>query len=190
MARFWEFQQLSDDWKHVSYFDKVPRVGETAGLYIGGLAALYKEPDPLKEAGVMHVLSILDFDIGDTKQLIGLKHLHIRLQDEPQENLIKHFEETNTFIDDGLKQGGVFVHCAMGVSRSATVVCAYLMWKHGLNRDEAVKQVREGRERIYPNHGFMEQLSLYEKVLKAGSRDEKEELVRRWSRGRYPPTKL
>ena len=188
MSRFWEFQQLSDDWKHVSYFDQVPRAGK---LYIGGLAALYKEPDPLRAAGITHVLSVLDFDVGETKQLDGLKHLHIRLNDEPSENLIKHFEETNAFIDEGLKNGGgVFVHCAMGVSRSATCCVAYLMWKNGIGRDEAIAQVKEGRERIYPNHGFMEQLKLYEQVLRAGSEMGKEEIVKKWSRGRYPPTKL
>lgn len=194
MARFWEFQQLSDEWRGTSFFDLIPRVNP-GKLYIGGLAALYKEPDPLKENGVTHVLSVLDFDIGDTKQLDGLRHLHIRLDDHPEENLIKHFERTNEFIDQALQGGGgVFVHCAMGVSRSATVVCAYLMWKFGKSRDEALQWLREGRKRCMPNVGFWDQLGCYEDVLKAEkegqSKEEREHLVKRWMRGRYPPTKL
>lgn len=191
MARFWEFQALQDNWKGTSYFDTIPKA---PNLYIGGLAALYQEtPNPFEKHKITHVLSVLDFDIGDakTKQLAGLKHLHVRVEDHPEENLVKHFERTNAFIEDALGKGGaVFVHCAMGVSRSATVVCAYLMCKFGIGRDEAVAWVREGRERINPNVGFHDQLGLYERMLKVGGKEEREKLFEQWRKGRYPPTKL
>lgn len=86
--------------------------------------------------------------------------------------------------------GAVFVHCAMGVSRSATVVCAYLMWKFGKDRDTALEWLREGRERCFPNFGFWEQLKIYESVLKCETDGEREVVVKRWARGKYPPTKL
>lgn len=53
--------------------------------------------------------------------------------------------------------GRVFVHCLMGVSRSATLVLAFLMIVEGLTLQEAVAAVRPHRD-ICPNPGFLQQL--------------------------------
>lgn len=53
--------------------------------------------------------------------------------------------------------GRVFVHCMMGVSRSATLVLAFLMIVEGLRLQEAVAAVRPHRD-ICPNPGFLQQL--------------------------------
>ncbi|KAI8934006.1 hypothetical protein NX059_008775 [Plenodomus lindquistii] len=50
---------------------------------------------------------------------------------------------------------------AMGKSRSATVVIAYLMQKHNIKPSEALSHVRQARSICEPNHGFMTQLELY-----------------------------
>ena len=48
----------------------------------------------------------------------------------------------------------VFVHCQHGVSRSATIVIAYLMWARGLPYEQALDHVRNARPTINPNIGF------------------------------------
>lgn len=53
--------------------------------------------------------------------------------------------------------GKILVHCHVGVSRSATIVLAYLMLKHNMILVEAVKHVKQGRM-IIPNRGFLRQL--------------------------------
>lgn len=53
--------------------------------------------------------------------------------------------------------GKVLVHCARGISRSATLVLAYLMLREGLTLVEALEAVRRHRN-ILPNAGFLNQL--------------------------------
>lgn len=51
------------------------------------------------------------------------------------------------------------------MSRSATVVIAYLMRHHDMALIDAFKYVRDRRPCISPNPGFMHQLVRYEQVL-------------------------
>lgn len=54
-------------------------------------------------------------------------------------------------------EGKVLVHCARGVSRSATLVLAYLMIYENLTIAEAIHTVCVHRN-ILPNAGFLQQL--------------------------------
>ncbi len=56
-----------------------------------------------------------------------IRHLHIKVKDTQFEDLSKHFNETTEFIHEELSKGNVLVHCRLGVSRSATIILAYLM---------------------------------------------------------------
>lgn len=59
----------------------------------------------------------------------------------------------------------MFVHCAMGVSRSGALVLAYLMICQDLSLIEAITAVRLNRD-IGPNTGFLEQLRQLELSLR------------------------
>ena len=60
--------------------------------------------------------------------------------------------------------GKVFVHCFKGVSRSATIVLAYLMVRNNLDLMEAVRVLRAKRK-IHPNDGFIRQLCILQQDL-------------------------
>ncbi|KAM4607471.1 dual specificity phosphatase 29-like [Polymixia lowei] len=82
----------------------------------------------------------------------------VEAADHPEFNLQPYFNPAAQFVDIALKQNGkVFVHCAMGVSRSGALVLAYLMMCQGLPLVEAITAVRLNRD-IAPNSGFLEQL--------------------------------
>jgi Leucine-rich repeat (LRR) protein len=57
------------------------------------------------------------------------------------------------------------VHCFAGISRSPTVIIAYIMKYHNMNLNSAFNFVKSKRNKIVPNDGFWEQLVEYEKVL-------------------------
>lgn len=62
--------------------------------------------------------------------------------DFPSFKIGLYFEETTNFIHDALKNGGkILIHCQVGVSRSATIVLAYLMMKRKMSAIEAVAYV-------------------------------------------------
>lgn len=172
----------------MGWIDRIPRAGN---LHIGGLYALY-QPNIVKAAGVTHVLSVIDFDFyeledsSDYLKSQNYAHLVIPIEDDPNEDLLQHFEQTSSFIDEALLGGGgVFVHCAMGKSRSAATVIAYLMWKFGFGRDDALSQVCEGRPVCSPNPGFMEQLAVYEKMLLKENEGKKQQLYDDWLKDRF-----
>jgi len=47
------------------------------------------------------------------------------------------------------------VHCMAGRSRSATVVLAYLMTRHGMSLADAYQFLKSKRPGISPNLGYM-----------------------------------
>ncbi|KAJ8595799.1 phosphatases II [Rhizopogon salebrosus TDB-379] len=125
----------------------------TNKIYIGNLSAALST-DVRKKLGITHVLTVCpDYSSTDPN------HLTIPVQDSEYEDLLIHLPEGCRFIQSALDQGGiVLVHCLMGVSRSATVVCAYLMSTQRLSAHAAIQYVRKRRPKIHPNYGFMKQL--------------------------------
>lgn len=186
----------------MGWVDQVPRAGK---LYIGGLYALY-QTDLIRGAGITHVLSVIDYDPLLQEKFAHLKHFHIRADDHPNEDLLRYFPDAVKYIDAaighgsgengvasnsendaaaGTADGGVFVHCAMGKSRSATLVVAYLMWKYHLDPATALEQLCEGRPVCDPNPGFKEQLQVWQRMCKTDSEVEKRAIYDDWERTRF-----
>ncbi|KAG8093535.1 hypothetical protein GUJ93_ZPchr0012g19683 [Zizania palustris] len=97
---------------------------------------------------------------------VGLRvtRMAVPLRDTEEENLLDHLEPCLDFIDDGRKAGKVLVHCFAAVSRSATIVTAYLMRTEQKSMEDALESLKEVNESICPNDGFLEQLKLFEEM--------------------------
>lgn len=52
----------------------------------------------------------------------------------------------------------ILVHCAAGISRSASIVVYYLMRKNGMGYDQALKHLRDARPIVSPNQWYERQL--------------------------------
>lgn len=72
-----------------------------------------------------------------------------------------HFDVLSRYLH---LAGKVLVHCAVGVSRSAALVLAYLMIHHHQSLLSSIQHVQQKRW-IFPNRGFLRQLILLDQKL-------------------------
>lgn len=134
------------------------------GLYLSNARAA-ADKDVLRRLNITHVLTVEAHRLPkNTFQDTDISTLFIRAYDTPNTHLLPYFPMANAFIDEGLQKGNVLVHCHFGVSRSATLVIAYIMEKYKLTYDQAVVYVRQRRRFINPNPGFVSQLREYQRL--------------------------
>eukprot|EP01102_Stenamoeba_stenopodia_P021960 TRINITY_DN8987_c0_g1_i1.p1 TRINITY_DN8987_c0_g1~~TRINITY_DN8987_c0_g1_i1.p1 ORF type:complete len:194 (-),score=20.41 TRINITY_DN8987_c0_g1_i1:65-646(-) len=127
-------------------------------LYLSSLSATHHHPW-LVERRVSHILSIT-FSMVLPRE--NIKHMQIKLLDDQLARISEHFEVATSFIHEAISNDGcVLVHCDAGVSRSSTLVLAYLIKHHQMSLTEAHKLVKSKRDLIAPNLGFLLQLQLY-----------------------------
>jgi protein-tyrosine phosphatase len=91
------------------------------------------------------------------------KYKILYIDDAIDENILSWLEEAFEFIDSSINN--IYIHCAMGISRSPTIVISYLMYKKKMKYEEAYDFVKEKRKVISPNSGFQEQLKKFETIL-------------------------
>ncbi|KAI0544213.1 protein-tyrosine phosphatase-like protein [Xylaria curta] len=181
------------------------RIPGEDNLFVGGVWILNIESsrNSLYENNITHVLSVIQFSFEKWgEEAKRFTHMSIDIDDDESSDLLVHFPAAIRFIDSGLnpqgidtkddeettgsppKKNGVYVHCAMGKSRSVSCVVAYLLYKYPhrfggkqftesptstqrrrMTAREAVhgalKCVQEARPGAEPNPGFMRQLELW-----------------------------
>jgi len=134
------------------------------GVFIADFATA-SNPSTLKRLKVTHVISLMPREI-EPPANDGLERLWITIADTPAANILEKFEQTTQFIKDALAQNGrVLVHCLQGISRSPTIVCAYLIATRFITAKQAIKLVQSKRKVVDPNTGFREQLQKYESQI-------------------------
>ena len=74
------------------------------------------------------------------------------------------FKLTTKHIERGIHRGSrVLVHCQKGISRSTSIVLAYLIKCRKMTLSSACDLVKGSRQVVRPNRGFLDQLSDWEK---------------------------
>jgi len=132
------------------------------GMYLGSIDAA-QEKELLDEKNITHILAIAKGAYPKFPE--NFKYLTISVLDSPSQNLIQHFDECFQFIDSARNSGkAILVHCMAGISRSATVVIAYIMSRMQLTFFEATAIVKSARRIISPNEGFTKQLLMFERM--------------------------
>ncbi|KAI7907130.1 protein-tyrosine phosphatase-like protein, partial [Cokeromyces recurvatus] len=126
-------------------------------IWLGGYKAL-ESIHFLKKNNITHILTLGHFKpCYKSNEFI---HKIIPVADNPEANIIQYFPETTEFIENALKNGhnNILVHCLAGVSRSPTILTAYLMMTQKLRWKAALALIKRTRPFVNPNLGFINQL--------------------------------
>ena len=110
-----------------------------------------------------HILNCTESTNGTPEHV---KILNLKIKDEPSFNIILHLLLAIEFIEDAIKSNGkILIHCMEGVSRSPTILAGYLMWKYGYECETALKLIKDKRESIDINFGFIIQLNAFSNLV-------------------------
>ena len=92
-----------------------------------------------------------------------IHYLRLNLEDSLTQDLLSGLDWAIQLIQQSLdNQGNVLVHCAAGISRSVSIVMAFLIHEQNLfSADEALSFVRTFRPQANPNLNFVRQLNYF-----------------------------
>jgi protein-tyrosine phosphatase len=132
------------------------------GLFLGSFDARITkvgETSPLIFDEIIEISSLAEKNFyiqpeGYTMSTATLTILH----SDQEPSLSQFFDLTTNRIKEALATGKkVLVHCGAGISRSPTIVAAYLC-STGLTVDEAINKIKVKRPKINPWAGFVSEL--------------------------------
>ena len=128
----------------------------------------------LKQLHIRYILNLTGFKSNTNELRFELHYppefttLHIPIADEMDVNILDHFEQALRFISrciDHNDPNSILVHCEAGISRSSTIVIAYLMQYHHHSLKSAYEFVQQRKNNIDPNINFFKQLIEFEKRM-------------------------
>ncbi|KAJ8399953.1 hypothetical protein AAFF_G00406830 [Aldrovandia affinis] len=132
-------------------------------LYLGAESDVTQ--DCLSSQGISYVLSVSRC-CPQPEFLPQSQYLRIPINDSLRDELLPWIPEALQFIDGAISLGcSVLIHCAAGVSRSPALAVAYVMYRLGLDLDDAYRFVKERRPSISPNFNFLGQLQYFQGTL-------------------------
>jgi len=154
---------------NVPYLDTLPPKTAPNGLvqiftdlYLGNMYTA-KERDLMVQHNIKYIVNVShNFENFFPETFV---YYNVAVQDKEGTNILQYLRQANRFIENSRNcgNGAVLVHCKGGISRSPTVVIAYLMYQYQLSLKHAIGYMKSRKPGINPNPGFMSQLAVYEK---------------------------
>lgn len=138
-------------------------------LYLG--SSMCRNELVMSMLKITHIMSLSDY-AEKPMQSCSFETLHWQVADSSSTNLLAIFPRAVVWISKAINHdgGNVLVHCDQGVSRSASIVIAYLLYSNTnfCTVEDALDYVRSKRSIVKPNASFLQQLEQY-----IGNRDVK-----------------
>ncbi|KAG8814777.1 hypothetical protein FRC17_000972 [Serendipita sp. 399] len=147
----------------VSFMDPPETMDEILPrLWLGDIASP-QDVKTLEERNIRAILSVLEWEVSVPE---GITHKQINLVDRDEADLLVNVVPCIEFIQSELDKGhSVLVHCFAGISRSASMVTAYIMYSQDLNFADAKRRLRKARPIARPNLGFAAQLGIFHQAI-------------------------
>jgi protein-tyrosine phosphatase len=119
------------------------------------------ELQPLLDRNITHIISaVLGVEPLFPKHI---QYTKLPLRDIDEEDIYQYFDKVSDIIHNDVSQGkSVLVNCRCGVSRSTTLVCAYLIKYHNMSATKAIRTIQEKRPCANPIPAFRHQLRSFE----------------------------
>eukprot|EP01087_Luapelamoeba_hula_P013521 TRINITY_DN385_c0_g1_i1.p1 TRINITY_DN385_c0_g1~~TRINITY_DN385_c0_g1_i1.p1 ORF type:complete len:690 (+),score=116.08 TRINITY_DN385_c0_g1_i1:268-2337(+) len=129
----------------------------TDDLFLGS-QTVSRNKEQLKSEGITHILNCAGA-ICPEYYPNDFVYRTLYLTDGVKEDILCLLYDIIEWMEDVISKGGkLYVHCQQGVSRSSAMMIGYLMWKRGLQFEEAHMFVKGLRGVSSPNPGFICQL--------------------------------
>lgn len=127
------------------------------GLFLGN-CTMAADFESLKSKGISHIINCTT-DM-TCHHADAFTYLCLPLEDSPGNVLTPYLSRAIAFIKNGLASDGkIFIHCEQGISRSASVMVAYLMNKHRAGGYAgALKTIQLIYPKANPNFWFKKEL--------------------------------
>jgi len=137
--------------------------GEGVELYLGSARDATADPESFSESRITAILNCACLDVATGREFYDqFEYLEYEAHDDEEYDISQHFDSSYAFLDAMLsklasKRRSVLVHCQAGLSRSASIVVAYLMRKHDWSLIQTLQHVSSKRA-ICINRGFYQRL--------------------------------
>jgi protein tyrosine phosphatase len=145
-------------------------------LYLTGLKGMENVNNVMK-LKIDIIVSITDFiplKYNKPKQYTNITCVHYYAEDKEDYDIAQYFEKFIILMNDNPNKK-ILVHCLVGMSRSATIVMAYMLWSYtkshsfeesfGYTIQNLLDDIKEKREFVDPNTGFINQLNIFRSQL-------------------------
>jgi len=148
-------------------------------LFLGGNRNAENEKELTVRTQITHILNlahecnippVIREPVEEYNRQRGLEFVYKKIAwlDLPEQSLHARLPEALQFLEEAHSddRNHVLVHCVQGISRSTSVVIAYLMKHEGMSLREAFNYVTSRRPVALPRRDFMDQLGEIECQLK------------------------
>lgn len=148
--------------KRKKMYDTVPVLVYDDWLFVGSATSAMNF-FAIKEYKITHIFSA----IGPSQVKIpGVVYDNVNIMDDEMQSLEYAIDKFIPFVLSARREGGkVLVHCYAGISRSVSLILAYLIISHGYSFQKALSMVKKSRPIANPNPGFKSQLLTMSNIL-------------------------